>query len=313
LLRVEAPRVCLVPPPEDAVSAAWPPAGTRPLPIDVVSVQSQVVYGRVGNNVAVPTLRALGLSVAEVPTVLLSNTPHYPSLHGGAVPDAWFGGWLDDLVARGGLRDLRAVATGYLGGSAQAILLARWIRARVAERPQLRVVVDPVVGDHDQGVNVQPDLVAALHRELLPLADGLTPNDFELAHLTGRAVADIAGTVAAARSLLVGRTQWVAVTSAAPGGWPAGRMQLVLATRAATHVITHPRIDIAPKGTGDLFSACLTGYWLGGDAPEVAAARACQQVLRALRLTAQAHCAELLLAPLDAGAAADVSVRAWPG
>lgn len=312
---METPRVCFIPPPEDAVSVAWPPAGTGPLPIDVVSVQSQVVYGRVGNNVAIPTLRALGLSVAEVPTVLLSNTPHYPSLHGGVVPDAWFAGWLDDLVVRGGLHGLRAVETGYLGGAAQATLLARWIRARLAERPQLRVVVDPVIGDHDQGVYVQSDLVTALRGELLPLADGLTPNDFELAHLTGRAVVDIAGTVAAARSLLVGRTQWAAVTSAAPAGWPAGRMQLLLVTRDTTRVITHPRIDIAPKGTGDLFSACLTGYWLGGDAPEIAAARACQQVLRAMRLTAQARCAELLLPPMleDTGTEAEISVRAWPG
>lgn len=281
------------------MSVPWPPPGTVPLPVGVVSIQSQVIYGRVGNNVAVPTLRALGHSVAVVPTVLLSNTPHYPTVHGGAIPDAWFSGWLDDLVARGALQSLQAVQSGYLGSASQASILALWLRARVAEKPALRVIVDPVIGDHDHGVYVDPELVDAVRRYLLPLADGLTPNDFELAQLTGREVADTAGAIAAARSLLTERTQWVIVTSAVPATWPQGQMRLIVATRDATHIVTHPRIDIAPKGTGDLFTSSLTGYWLRGDALLDAVLHACRRVLRAMRLTSQAHCAELLLPPSE--------------
>src|SRR5690606_27089372 len=105
----------------------------RPMRIEVVSVQSQVVYGQVGNNIAVPTLQAMGLRVAAVPTVVLSNTPHHPTLHGGPIPDDWFAGYLDDLVARGAVDRLRAVLVGYLGGPAQAEILADWIRARLRE------------------------------------------------------------------------------------------------------------------------------------------------------------------------------------
>lgn len=93
---------------------------SRPLSVDVVSVQSQVVYGRVGNNAAIPTLEALGLSVAAVPTVVLSNIPHYPTMHGGALPIEWFDGYLQDLSARGALHALRAILVGYLGNPAQA-------------------------------------------------------------------------------------------------------------------------------------------------------------------------------------------------
>lgn len=267
----------------------------RPLPIDVVSVQSQVVYGRVGNNVAVPTLEAFGLAVAAVPTVVLSNTPHYPSFHGGALPLDWFAGYLRDLSARGALGGLRGVLTGYLGSPEQAATLGRWIGEQVGTRSGLLVVIDPVIGDHDSGIYVDPGLVAAYRRHLLLLADGLTPNGFELERLSGRSPTDIDGVVAAARTLLVGRTQWVVVTSANPGAWQAGEMQVAVVTREEARVLTHPRVDIAPKGTGDLFSAAVVGGLLAGASIFEAAASACDQVVAALRLTQQERCVELLL------------------
>lgn len=276
-----------------------PAANPRPLALDVVSVQSQVVYGRVGNNVAVPTLEALALSVAAVPTVVFSNTPHYPTMHGGALPIEWFDGYLQDLSARGALHALRAILIGYLGNPQQADVLARWARARLKECSNLRIVIDPVMGDHDHGIYVDPGLVEAYRRDLLPLADGLTPNGFELAHLTGLAVNDVESVVAAARTLLTGHTQWVAVTSAAPEAWAKDEMQVVFVTRTQAEVIVHPRINATPKGTGDLFCATLTGYWLSGLDLAEAAAQACDHIVQVLRHTERAECAELLLPIAD--------------
>lgn len=267
----------------------------QPLAFDVVSVQSQVVYGRVGNNVAVPTLEALGLAVAAVPTVIFSNTPHYPTIHGGSVPNGWFSGYLQDLSARGALHKLRAILMGYLGNATQSALLARWIAPMFTARPGLRVIIDPVIGDHDHGVYVSADMVEAYRQHLLPLAHGLTPNGFELEQLTGRPVADIESVISAARMLLTDRTEWVAVTSAAPDTWAPGEMQVVLVTKAQAKIITHPRIEATPKGTGDLFSAALTGHWLNGAPLHTAIERACDQVVAALRHTHQAQSAELLL------------------
>lgn len=270
----------------------------RTLPLDVVSVQSQVVYGRVGNNVAIPALEALGLSVAAVPTVVFSNTPHYPTMHGGALPIEWFEGYLQDLSARGALHALRAILVGYLGNPEQAEALAGWVRALLKERADLRIVIDPVMGDYEHGIFVNPNLVGSYRRELLPLADGLTPNSFELAHLTGLAVNDVESVITAARTLLTGRTQWVAVTSAAPDTWPQDEMQVVLVTRTQAEVIAHPHIHTTPKGTGDLFCATLTGHWINGVGLSEATAQACRQVMRALRRTEQLLCAELLLPPM---------------
>lgn len=269
----------------------------QPLGIDVVSVQSQVVYGSVGNAVAVPTLQALGWRVAPVPSVVLSNTPHYPSVHGGALPLEWFAGYLDDLRARGALAPLRAVLSGYLGSPQQAAALARWITELLAAQPGVRVHVDPVIGDHDHGVYVDPGLIDAYRNDLLPLAHGLTPNGFELARLTGLPVASREDVIAAARALLSARTGWVAVTSAAPGSWDAGRMGVIVVTRDEARVIDHVRIDAAPKGTGDLFSAALTGRWLQGQNLFAAARQACDEVVAAIDQTHRRHSMELLLPP----------------
>lgn len=273
-------------------------AALSPLRIDVVSVQSQVVYGRVGNNVALPTLQALGLGVAAVPTVVLSNTPHYPSVHGGALPVEWFSGYLADLAARDALAGLRAVLVGYLGGPDQALALAGWIRSLDTSHPKLQVQIDPVIGDHDVGVYVDPGMVAAYGEHLLPLAHGLTPNGFELQRLSGRPVDTVEQVIAAARTLLAGRTRWVAVTSAAPGAWADGRMQVVVVSRDDAHVIEHVRIDAAPKGTGDLFSAALNGRLLAGSPLREAVGQACDAVVAAMQLTWRENSAELLLPTL---------------
>lgn len=281
-----------------------PPAGRasradalQPMQMDVVSVQSQVVYGQVGNNIAVPTFQSLGLRVAAVPTVLLSNTPHHPTLHGGPIPTDWFRGYLDDLVARDALRRLRAVVVGYLGGPEQAEALAGWIDARLRAHPALQVVIDPVIGDEDVGIYVDPRMIDAQGRHLLPIADGLVPNGFELGVLTGRPVASTAQVVEAARSLLVGRTRWVVVTSAAPAAWGQGGMQVVVVEREREEVILHRRLDTTPKGTGDLFSATVAAHVLRGTAVADAARLACERVLAVLEASTRAGSAEMLVFP----------------
>lgn len=270
-------------------------AALHPLTIDVLSVQSQVVYGYVGNNVAVPTFAAHGLRVAALPTVLLSNTPHYPSIHGGAVPIEWFAGWLEDLQTRGALAHLRAIQLGYLGSTAQALVLATWIARLLAEQPDVQVHIDPVIGDHDHGVYVDAALVPIYQRQLLGVAHGLLPNSFELAQLAGHDVASMDDVVDAARTLLIGRTRWVVVTSAAPASWPHGRMRVAVVTADDVQTIEHTRIDAAPKGTGDLFSTTLTAELLAGTKLQNAAQRACDVVVAAVTLTHQQHSAELLL------------------
>ncbi len=270
------------------------PGSLEPVPVDVVSIQSQVVYGCVGNSVAVPTLQASGLNVVPVPTVLLSNTPHYDTLAGGAVPLDWFEGYLRALDERRVMKHARAVLIGYLGSPGQAAALATWLERAVREKPELKVILDPVMGDFDSGLYVNPQLPGALREGLAPLATGLTPNAFEFEQIVGRPLATVADTVAAARVLLRGRTEWVVVTSAAPQEDGAGA-RIVLVTESAHEVVTWERIAHAAKGTGDLFTAGVTSALLGGSSLREAVEKAHARVVKVLERTARLNCNELVL------------------
>jgi len=231
--------------------------------IDVISVQSQVVYGSVGNSIAVPALRRHGLQVVAVPTVLLSNTPHYASCYGGEIPQPWFEGYLTALADRNLDSAARAVVLGYLKSTDKAVTLARWLRLMREKNPQLPVIIDPVLGDDDSGFYVDPQLATHYREQLAPLATGLTPNRFELGCLCGAQLESDAEIIDAARSLLGARTEWVVVTSATRD--EARRsMQVFCVTAKETFITEHPHYDNPPKGTGDLFTAELTAGLLGG-------------------------------------------------
>lgn len=267
----------------------------EPLPVDVISIQSQVLYGCVGNSAAVPTLQGMGLNVVAVPTVLLSNVPHYDTLHGGPIPTEWFAGFLADLERRNALRHVRAILLGYLGPPEQTAELVEWLERILDEHPGLMLIVDPVMGDHDAGVYVHQDLPPVLRDRLVPLARGLAPNAFELEQLVGEPLPTRDATVAAARTLLTGTTEWVVVTSAAPAQTPSGTVTVLVVTRDAVEEIGHELVATIARGTGDLFTAVLTGGLLHGLSLVDATRAACDHTVAVLQRTTALGCGELVL------------------
>lgn len=214
-------------------------------------LSSQVAHGHVGLSAIVPTLQALGHDVIGLPTVLLSNHPGHAKVAGQPIDPTVLGQMLDALADNGRLESVDAVLTGYLPSPAHVQLAARTVNVVRRQRAGVIYFCDPVLGDDPKGLYIDQDAAAAIRTELLPLADCLSPNRFELAWLSRHDVTSATAAVAAARSLGSGR---VVATSIPSPDDALLTLQIDCSTGTYCRVQRRQR---APHGTGDFLSALL--------------------------------------------------------
>lgn len=231
-------------------------------PVDAVVISSQVTYGAVGNTATVRVLTEAGHRCVHIPTVILGTLPHYARVHGGALPDEWLAGILDDLLELDALQSVKYVLVGYLAHAGQARILAKWFTRLRTRAPHVQLVVDPAMGDVDVGMYTEPAVAESYGAHLLPLAVGLTPNRFELGLMTG-AVVDTASSIEAAALHLLPDGGWVIVTSV--DGSNDGSVGNLIITADGTTPVEHARIETRAKGAGDIFAATVIARLLAGD------------------------------------------------
>ncbi len=267
--------------------------------MNVLSIQSEVVYGYVGNRAARFALERLGHAAWTIPTILLSSHAGYTRVEGEATNAGLMRRLVDGLDGNGWLGQCDAVLSGYLGHADQAEVAADAVRRVKLANPRALYCLDPVFGDAGLAY-AKPGVANAMAQTLLPLADIVTPNVFELSSLAKIEIQNPKDALAAAKYL----NRPVVVATSVPVG---DRIGALAVERREAWLATTPRLESAPHGAGDLFAALFLAAKLSGCASPDALARATASVFHIL--SASAGSKEMAL-PAEQNALVDPPISA---
>jgi pyridoxine kinase len=263
--------------------------------VAVLSIQSHVAFGHVGNSSAVFPLQRLGIDVWPVHTVQFSNHTGYGEWRGRVFD----GPAVEEVVAgiadRGVLHRCDAVLSGYLGSADIGSAVVQAVATVREANPAAVYCCDPVIGDVGRGIFVRPGIFE-LHRDVsVPAADIVTPNHFELDLLAGattRTLAEVKDAVAAVQAL---GPRVVLTTSLVTDDTPDDAIDL-LASEGGRHVrVRTPRLGLSVNGAGDAIAALFLAHWLDTGSAAEALGRAAASVFGLLARTEEAGSREILL------------------
>lgn len=228
----------------------------------VLAIQSQVVYGHVGNSAAVFPLQRLGIDVWPAPTVVFSHHPGHGGAGGGALPADFVANVLRGLVALGRLSECHAAMTGYLGSVANGIAALAAVAALRDANPRAIYLCDPVMGDRHTGLYVAKDLPDFFRAHAMPRAEIATPNQFELERLAGKRITTLESALDAAEALRALGPRIVIVTSLERADAGEEVAETLAVSTDGAWLVRNPRIAKVPQGAGDLFAALFLGHYL---------------------------------------------------
>jgi pyridoxine kinase len=267
--------------------------------VNILSIQSWVSYGHVGNASAVFPLQRLGANVWSINTVQFSN--HTGSGHwtgqvysGESVRDL-----VDGIAARNVLRHCDAVLSGYMGDAAIGAAILHAVERVREANPAAIYCCDPVIGDSDTGVYVRPGIEEFLREQALPQADIATPNRFEVERLTGLDCSTLplakAAVTRLADRMRAGGPRCVLMTSLETDTTPGDHLDMMVAEGDAFHLLRTPRLAVSVNGAGDAIAALFLYHRLRTGSAVAALEAAGSSVHGLLRWTAEAGAREIQL------------------
>ena len=269
----------------------------------VLSVQSSVAYGHVGNSAAVFPLQRLGHDVWPVLTVHFSNHTGYGAWRGPLLTPGDVAEVVAGIGDRGVLGEVDAVLSGYQGDPAMGAVILDTVARVKALNPDAVYCCDPVLGDVGRGMFVRPGIPEFMRDSVLPRADILTPNHYELDFLTGRTTRTLDEVLAAVDAVRDRGPRDVLVTSVLHADLAPDTLDVVAVSDAGAWALTTPLLPISPNGCGDLTAALYLAHLGTTGSPATALAATTSSVFAVLEETLAAGTREIRLVAAQAAIA----------
>ncbi|WP_295820087.1 pyridoxal kinase PdxY [uncultured Microbacterium sp.] len=238
----------------------------------ILSIQSAVAYGHVGNSAAVFPLQRIGVEVLPVYTVNFSNHTGYGAWRGPLIAPDDVRDVITGIEERGVFGEIDVVLSGYQGGEGIADVILDAVARVKAANPAAIYACDPVMGNVKSGCFVAPAIPILLRDRVVPAADIITPNQFELGFLTETDPADLDSTLSSADAARAMGPRTVLVTSVERPDAPEGTIEMLAVTDDGAWIVQTPRIPMKANGSGDVTAALFTAHYrASGDAADALA------------------------------------------
>jgi pyridoxine kinase len=267
--------------------------------MNILSIQSWVSYGHVGNASAVFPLQRLGAEVWAINTVQFSNHTGYGDWTGQVYSAESVRDLVDGIAARDVLRRCDAVLSGYMGDPGIGTAILHAVECVRRDNPHAVYCCDPVIGDADTGVYVRPGIEAFLREHALPQADIATPNRFELERLTGLDCSTLECTKAAVsrltETLRPDGLRCILLTSLETEATPPDHLDMLVSEADRCFLLRTPRLPVSVNGAGDAIAALFLFHRLHTGSAVAALEAAASSVYGLLRRTAEMGSREIQL------------------
>lgn len=261
----------------------------------ILSIQSAVAYGHVGNSAAVFPLQRIGVDVLPVYTVNFSNHTGYGAWRGPLIDPSDVADVITGIEERGAFSHVDAILSGYQGGEGIGDVIIDAVARVKAANPKALYACDPVMGNAKSGCFVAPAIPELLRERVVPVADIITPNQFELGFLTGTDPDTLESTLESVDAARAMGPSTVLVTSVERPDREEGTIEMLAADDAGAWIVQTPFLPMKANGSGDVTAALFTAHYVETGSAKVALERTASSVFDLLQLTLDSGERELQL------------------